>query len=73
VWYYQYLLTNLPFCDGAHRKEKGIKKYNEFLLKSNTDLKASVELEKKKSVATSGAAILCGIVLGVAVAKVFFK
>ncbi|KAI9491363.1 iron-binding zinc finger CDGSH type-domain-containing protein [Zychaea mexicana] len=27
------------FCDGTHRKEEGIKKYNEFLLKANSKLK----------------------------------
>ncbi|KAI8811602.1 hypothetical protein BJ742DRAFT_654636, partial [Cladochytrium replicatum] len=32
-----------PFCDGTHRKEKGVAKYNEYLLKSNTKLKAEVE------------------------------
>jgi len=28
--------------DGTHKKEKGIKKYNEFLLQKNTELKADL-------------------------------
>lgn len=31
------------FCDGTHRKEEGIKKYNEFLLKANNKLKIEKE------------------------------
>ncbi|ORZ00395.1 hypothetical protein BCR43DRAFT_529446 [Syncephalastrum racemosum] len=31
------------FCDGTHRKEEGIKKYNEFLLKANNALKQEKE------------------------------
>ncbi|KAI8367519.1 iron-binding zinc finger CDGSH type-domain-containing protein [Radiomyces spectabilis] len=31
------------FCDGTHRKEEGIKKYNEFLLKANNKLKEEKE------------------------------
>ncbi|KAG2198772.1 hypothetical protein INT47_010558 [Mucor saturninus] len=31
------------FCDGTHRKEAGIKKYNEFLLKANHQLKMEKE------------------------------
>lgn len=65
--------ANLPFCDGEHKKEKGFKKYNEFLLKKNTDLKASVEAEKKKVISVSTAGVICGVVLGVALAKVFSK
>ena len=39
--------ANLPFCDGAHKQEKGVKKYNEFLLKSNNALKEELEKTKK--------------------------
>ncbi|KAJ3357231.1 hypothetical protein HDU83_008044 [Entophlyctis luteolus] len=41
------LTDNAPFCDGTHRKEKGLKKYNEFLLKKNSELQG--ELQKAKS------------------------
>lgn len=33
----------LGFCDGTHRKEEGIRKYNEFLLKANSALKEEQE------------------------------
>lgn len=39
------------FCDGTHRKEEGIKKYNEFLLKANGALKQEKEnaqIEKER-------------------------
>lgn len=39
--------ANLPFCDGAHKRENGVKKYNEFLLKSNNALKEELEKTKK--------------------------
>lgn len=43
------------FCDGTHRKEEGVRKYNEFLLKANNSLKlqkeeiikSQLELEEK--------------------------
>ncbi|KAI8912570.1 hypothetical protein EDD86DRAFT_188384, partial [Gorgonomyces haynaldii] len=38
-----------PFCDGTHSKEKGVKKYNEFLLKRNTQLKADLEQAQKSA------------------------
>ena len=63
--------ANLPYCDGSHRQEKGFKKYNEFLLKANNDLKASVALEQKRVAATSGAAIICGVVLGLALSRLW--
>lgn len=34
------------FCDGTHRKEEGIRKYNEFLLKANNKLKEENEALK---------------------------
>ncbi|KAG2227530.1 hypothetical protein INT45_002215 [Circinella minor] len=36
------------FCDGTHRKEEGIKKYNEFLLKANGKLKDEAEQLKNQ-------------------------
>ncbi|KAL1936253.1 hypothetical protein VTP01DRAFT_387 [Rhizomucor pusillus] len=60
------------YCDGTHRKEEGIKKYNEFLLKSNSNLKQereqlqtklkNAELKQTVTVGTLSAAIV-GIVL----------
>ncbi|CDS08406.1 hypothetical protein LRAMOSA09769 [Lichtheimia ramosa] len=37
------------FCDGTHRKEEGIRKYNEFLLKANNKLKEENETLKTKA------------------------
>lgn len=37
---------NVGFCDGTHRKEEGIRKYNEFLLKANNKLKEENETLK---------------------------
>ncbi|KAJ8659468.1 hypothetical protein O0I10_004833 [Lichtheimia ornata] len=37
------------FCDGTHRKEEGIRKYNEFLLKANNKLKEENEALKTKA------------------------
>lgn len=36
-------IVEIGYCDGTHRKEEGIKKYNEFLLKSNSNLKQERE------------------------------
>ncbi|KAI8335590.1 iron-binding zinc finger CDGSH type-domain-containing protein [Blakeslea trispora] len=43
----KYTHNEQGFCDGTHRKEEGIKKYNEFLLKANNKLKAQHEEEKQ--------------------------
>lgn len=48
---------NVGFCDGTHRKEEGIRKYNEFLLKANNKLKEENETLKvttKRYIATVG-------------------
>jgi hypothetical protein len=42
----KYTHNEQGFCDGTHRKEEGVKKYNEFLLKANNKLK----LEKENAV-----------------------
>lgn len=42
----KYTHNEQGFCDGTHRKEEGIKKYNEFLLKANNKLK----LEKENAI-----------------------
>jgi hypothetical protein len=39
----KYTHNEQGFCDGTHRKEEGIKKYNEFLLKANNKLKSEKE------------------------------
>lgn len=39
----KYTHNEQGFCDGTHRKEEGIKKYNEFLLKANNKLKIEKE------------------------------
>ncbi|KAI9021638.1 iron-binding zinc finger CDGSH type-domain-containing protein [Phycomyces nitens] len=39
----KYTHNELGFCDGVHRKEEGIRKYNEFLLKANGSLKQENE------------------------------
>ena len=44
--------------DGTHRKEKGIKKYNEFLLAKNTELKADLEKSKRGMLATFAIAVV---------------
>ncbi|KAI7881415.1 hypothetical protein K492DRAFT_216186 [Lichtheimia hyalospora FSU 10163] len=38
--------ASLGLCDGTHRKEEGIRKYNEFLLKANSKLKEENETLK---------------------------
>ncbi|KAI9271804.1 iron-binding zinc finger CDGSH type-domain-containing protein [Phascolomyces articulosus] len=58
------------FCDGTHRKEEGIKKYNEFLLKANsklTDEKAQLKKQlesadrKQKIIITALSAAILAI------------
>ncbi|KAI8072185.1 uncharacterized protein B0P05DRAFT_473677 [Gilbertella persicaria] len=39
----KYTHNEQGFCDGTHRKEEGIKKYNEFLLKANSKLKTEYQ------------------------------
>ncbi|CAO3644232.1 unnamed protein product [Mucor hiemalis] len=39
----KYTHNEQGFCDGTHRKEEGIRKYNEFLLKANHKLKTEKE------------------------------
>jgi CDGSH-type Zn-finger protein len=59
---------SLPFCDGNHRKEKGIKKYNEFLLMKNTELKQEMKrykcVEIYKNVLIVGGFVLAAFVMG---------
>ena len=43
----KYTHNEQGFCDGTHRKEEGIKKYNEFLLKANNKLKTQHEEDKQ--------------------------
>ncbi|KAL2918398.1 2 iron, 2 sulfur cluster binding [Polyrhizophydium stewartii] len=54
--------SNRPFCDGTHSKEAGVRKYNEFLLKKNNELKAQVERAEHRSkllsLAVVGAAVV---------------
>eukprot|EP00842_Homolaphlyctis_polyrhiza_P006588 jgi/Hompol1/6930/HPOL_005141-RA len=69
--------ANKPFCDGTHSKEKGIRKYNEFLLKKNNELK--VELDKTTKSAASvmavsvGFGLLAGLAFGLAHRVLFNK
>ncbi|KAJ3079062.1 hypothetical protein HK102_004054, partial [Quaeritorhiza haematococci] len=61
------LTENAPFCDGTHRQEKGIKKYNEFLLKKNTDLQtqlAKTENHMKLVAALSTLGVLVAFLIG---------
>lgn len=60
---------SLPFCDGQHRKEKGLKKYNEFLLKKNTELKE----EQKKLVIKGAVGALTGLSAGLLLAYFLLK
>ncbi|KAI8978421.1 hypothetical protein BDB01DRAFT_726387 [Pilobolus umbonatus] len=57
------------FCDGTHCKEEGLRKYNEFLLKSNNKLKTDLEAaERKQRVANVVAALSTAlIVVGISV------
>ncbi|KAI8924036.1 hypothetical protein BC831DRAFT_467701 [Entophlyctis helioformis] len=51
-----------PFCDGMHNKEKGVRKYNEFLLKKNTALQLELEQTRKRNTAISTGAVILGTV-----------
>ncbi|TPX34732.1 hypothetical protein SmJEL517_g02719 [Synchytrium microbalum] len=65
------LTGNAPFCDGTHRQEAGVKRYNEFLLKKNTELKAKLESSEKLQ-GFLGAAAIGGLIaagLGLVVSK----
>ncbi|KAI8095377.1 hypothetical protein BDF21DRAFT_328985 [Thamnidium elegans] len=44
----KYTHNEQGFCDGTHRKEEGIRKYNEFLLKANSKLKTDLAQAQRK-------------------------
>ncbi|KAJ3126635.1 hypothetical protein HK098_007312 [Nowakowskiella sp. JEL0407] len=59
---------NAPFCDGTHKKEKGIAKYNEFLLKKNSELQDALTAQKRSANFLGGvafAALLGGLFIAV--------
>jgi CDGSH-type Zn-finger protein len=58
--------SNAPFCDGTHSKEKGVKKYNKFLLQRNIELSDKLERSKQRF-------NLLSIATGVAVVAFFAK
>ena len=63
-----HVTENFPFCDGSHRKESGLKKYNTFLLEKNAGLKSTVAaLEKSKRrltwLACGSATVLVAVVV----------
>jgi CDGSH-type Zn-finger protein len=53
-----YLLEIIDYSDGTHRKEKGIKKYNEFLIQKNTELKADLAKSKNGMMGTFVIAVI---------------
>lgn len=60
----KYTHNEQGFCDGTHRKEEGIKKYNEFLLKANSKLKDEIaQAQRKQKVANVVAGLSIAFVL----------
>ncbi|GAA5809779.1 hypothetical protein MFLAVUS_003192 [Mucor flavus] len=59
----KYTHNEQGFCDGTHRKEEGIRKYNEFLLKANSKLKTDLAQAQSKQKAAN-------IVAGLSVALI---
>lgn len=64
----------LGFCDGTHRKEKGLKKYTQHLLKINSELKEKLDQKEKKINKLHICAWTCGSLslLSLAIAVKFF-
>ncbi|KAJ3095785.1 hypothetical protein HDU97_006550 [Phlyctochytrium planicorne] len=68
------LTENAPFCDGTHRKEKGLKRYTEFLLKKNGELKAALKQTENArnfglAVGVVGVLAAVGVLVGFEVLK----
>lgn len=64
----KYTHNEQGFCDGTHRKEEGIRKYNEFLLKANSKLKTDLAQAQRKQKAANIVAGLSVALIAVGIA-----
>ncbi|KAI8620796.1 iron-binding zinc finger CDGSH type-domain-containing protein [Chytriomyces sp. MP71] len=70
--------ASAPFCDGTHNKEKGVKKYNAYLLRANRELQEQLAEATKKSSRSivnefSIVGVSLGVVVGAFIASKYFK